>query len=433
MTKIKNAGVLAVTPLRRLALQIAEAGLQAIDTESVIKKIVRFDGAALSISGEIFARNALGRVIVLGAGKCSLAAARALEEILGENISGGAVLDLRSDPSLSRIKSFRGTHPLPSEENIRGTSEIIEFLKDLKENDLVIFVISGGGSALLCLPEGVGCEEEGRIWKFLTHAGAAIQEINTVRKHLSLARGGHLAKYAYPARVVSLIFSDVPGDDLQFVASGPTVKDTTSVSGAAAILEKYDILRTCGIENCGLVETPKEDKYFARVKNIVAVSNRVALEAMKREAEDAGFAAEICDARMSGEAREVGEKIIRKLHGAAGKTAFLYGGETTVKIAHHDRGHGHGGRSLELAVSALRFVENGELILPFASDGRDNGEFAGAICDTITKSRVGEMKVDIDSHLDQHDGYQFFEKIGNYLMTDDTGSNVSDLVIAIKE
>lgn len=433
MEKIKNADVLAVTPLRRSALRIAEAGLQAIDTESVIKKLVRFEGSTLSIAGETFDRNALGRVVVAGAGKCSLAAARALEDILGDNISSGAVLDLRSDPSLSRIKSFRGTHPLPSEENVRGAGEIVELLKDLKENDLVIFVISGGGSALLCLPEGVGCEEEGRIWKFLTHAGATIQEINTVRKHLSLARGGHLARYAYPARVVSLIFSDVPGNDIEFVASGPTMKDTTSVRDAAAILEKYDILRTCGIENCGLVETPKEDKYFARVKNIVAVSNTVALDAMKREAEDAGFAAEICDAYMSGEAREVGEKIIRKLHGAAGKTALLYGGETTVKIAHHDQGHGHGGRSVELAISALRFVEDGELILPFASDGRDNGEFAGAICDTITKNRSGEFGVDVITHLDQHDGYQFFEKVGNYLMTDDTGSNVSDLVIALKD
>ena len=275
----------------------------------------------------------------------------------------------------------------------------------------------------------MGCREEASILGALTRVGATIQEINTVRKHLSFARGGYIAKHAYPARVVSLIFSDVPGDDIQFISSGPTVKDRTTIEDAESILSKYDVLNTCGIEKCGLIETPKEDKYFERVKNIIVVSNMVALRGMEAKARSLGLNPVLCTARLTGEAREAGKKIAGELHKVPSRTVLLYGGETTVTI----RGRGHGGRNLELVTAALGEIQDNELIMAVASDGRDNGEFAGAICDKITKEEVRKRGIDWEEMLQDNNEYPLFEDIGHYLLTGDTGSNVADLFIALKE
>ncbi len=179
----------------------------------------------------------------------------------------GIVLDVQlpDQVQLKKFKYFRGTHPLPSDQNITHTKEIFKLLSDLHADDLVIFVISGGGSTLLCLPEANGtCLEERTIIETLLRSGATIQEINIIRKHLSLARGGFLAQAAYPAQIISLIISDIPGDDMSLVASGPTVKDTSTLNEADRILEKYQVLRVCGLDHCGLIETPKEDRYFEK-------------------------------------------------------------------------------------------------------------------------------------------------------------------------
>lgn len=428
MPKIKNFNELAISDTRKAALEIAEAGLQAIDTDKILHEVVKLNGDLLSVKGEKFPLGNVGRIFVVGIGKCAMEAATALEDIFGNRLYGGIVIDTEVKHNLKKIKALQGTHPLPSDENVVAARAVIALLKDLKEDDLVIFAISGGGSTLLCLPETGTCVEEAEVIETLMRAGATIQEINTVRKHLSLARGGYLAKYAYPAQVISLIFSDVPGDNLEFVASGPTLKDHTTVEEAEEILAKYDVLKTCGIEKCGLVETPKEDKYFERVKNILAVSNTIALAAMEEKAKALGFATQICTTCLSGEARDVGIGFAKNLHKAPKKTAFLYGGETTVTV----RGHGRGGRNLELALSAMREIKNGELIMTIASDGLDNGPFAGAICDTITKKAINERNFDLEAALDENSEYPLFEEVGHYLMTGDTGSNVSDLVIAVK-
>lgn len=427
--KIKNFDELAVSDSRRVALEIAEAGLQAIDTENVIRNTVRVDGSAIVIGDQRFELGGSGKVVIGGIGKCALEAAHALEDILGDRISGGTVLYIAGEPRLKKLEAIQGTHPLPSDQNVRGATAIVGTLKGLTETDLLIFVVSGGGSTLLCLPEDMGCREEASIMQALMQAGATIQEVNTVRKHLSLARGGYLAKYAYPARVVSLIFSDVPGNDIQFIASGPTVKDTTTIEEAEMILAKYNILNTCGMEKCGLVETPKDEKYFKNVSNILVVYNRVALDAMAKCAEEFGYAPRIVTENLNGEARDIGKKMVEELSGAAKKDVLLYGGETTVTV----KGRGRGGRNQELIVSALRFVKPGELLLAIGSDGRDNGELAGAICDTITKDAADGKNVDIKAHLDENNETPFFEEIGNYIMTGNTGSNVSDLIIALKE
>lgn len=426
--KIKNYQELAVNNLRKAVLEIAESGLEAIGTEKIIRESVRLENGKLFIKDNVFFLNKIGRIFVVGVGKCSLEAAAVLEDILKERIFDGIVIDVHEGVKLKKIKGYLGDHPFPTERNINATKEIISLLADMKENDLVIFIVSGGGSTLLCQPTNFTCNNEKEIIECLFRAGAEIEEINTIRKHISLARGGFLAKYAYPAQVASLIFSDVPGDNLEFIASGPTIKDTTTVFDAKHILDKYNICEKCGFLEESLIETPKEDKYFERVKNVLIVSNQNALEAMKKRSEKLGFSAEICSACLSGEAKKIGGKIIGKLGKTPEKTVLLYGGETTVNIV----GQGKGGRNQELALSALSFIGENEIIVSIASDGKDNTEFAGAICDIETKRKSEKIGIDIEGYLNNNDSSGFFEKTGDYILTGDTGSNVSDLVIAFK-
>jgi glycerate 2-kinase len=426
--KIKNFDELAQTDARRAALEIAEAGLAAIDTDGVIRRTVFFDGTWITIGAERFDIREIGRIIVSGVGKCAVEAVHTLEDILGDRISAGVVLYPTGEATFKHVQAFRGSHPLPTEENVRGARAMVDSLADLSDRDLVLFVVSGGGSTLLCLPEDEQCKNEAKIIQALMRTGATIQEMNTVRKHLSLARGGHLAKYAYPARVVSLILSDVPGNDIQFVASGPTVRDNTNVSDAVAILTAYDIFKKCEIDEKGLVETPKEEKYFARVKNLLVVSNSLALRAMETKAHELGLSAVIRDEMIFGEAAIVGSKIVRALHDAPAKTVHLYGGETTVTV----HGHGQGGRNLELILAIFGAIKPDELVMTIASDGHDHGPFAGAICDTMTVKAAQMVHADVEGTLSENNEYPLFEKIGNYLLTGDTGSNVSDLIIALK-
>ncbi|MEK7608256.1 MAG: DUF4147 domain-containing protein [Patescibacteria group bacterium] len=426
--KIKNSESLGTSELRRAALAIAEAGLDAIDTKKVIRNTVSISSEHLAISGESIALSSISNIIVCAVGKCAADGAEALEEILGDRISGGVVIDAKPLKKFARLTGYTGTHPLPSRENAKATKHLIDILEGAKEDDLVIMLISGGGSTLLSSPQDIEPEDEAEIFKLLTKQGATIQELNTARKHLSFARGGYLAKHAYPAKVVSLIFSDVPGNDLQFIASGPTVKDRTTIPEAMEIIEKY-IPRGEGRGYVrGLIETPKEDKYFKRVKNIILVSGDVALNAMAEKAKEAGFRPEICATCLTGEARMVGANIINHLHGAASRTAHLYGGEMTVTI----RGSGKGGRNMECALAGLSVIRDGELLLPFASDGKDSAEFAGGVCDIITREHAIQAGIDAQSFLANNDSFHFFEATGDNLLTGPTESNVSDLLIAIK-
>lgn len=426
--KIQNAQALSTSDARRAAIAIAEAGLEAIDTDAVIRSLVRADADSLEISGTKFVLNDIGRIIVIAVGKCAAQASLTLESILGERINAGISLDVRPVPTFAHIEGFQGTHPQPSDANSKAAATILERLSGSDERDLVIFVISGGGSTLLCLPDDMGCTEESNILQALTRAGATIQEINTVRKHLSLARGGFFAKAAYPARAVSLIFSDVPGNDLQFIASGPTVKDETSVADAERILARYDVLRTCNMERCGLVETPKDDKYFANVTNVLAVSNTLALEVMKKKADELGFPSRILTDRMTGEARDVAASMAETIAREKAPAALLWGGETTVTI----RGNGRGGRNLELALAATREIRDNTLVMSIASDGQDNGtNYAGAIADVPARQRAESAGLNMNDYLGRNDSYSFYERTGQYLSTGDTGSNVSDLVVAL--
>jgi glycerate-2-kinase len=426
--KIKNCKKLAKTKVRKLALEIAEAGLQAIDTFKVVKNTVSLQGKILKIQNEIYPLKDFKRLFVVGVGKCSLEAGAALEKNLGRLITGGIIADVRKG-KLKTLQTFAAGHPLPVPQNIGVTKKIIQLLSGLSKDDLVIFIISGGGSTILCQPHNATCEDEKKLYECLTKKGASIREINTVRKHTSFARGGFLAKHAYPAKSVALIFSDISGGNLEFIASGPTIKDTTTVDDAKRILAKFDRENTCGFMQ-KFIETPKDDKYFKNVKNHLVVSNRTALEAMAEKAKKLKLTPKIATLTLSGEARDAAKKIIKDLKSSAPKTALLYGGELTVTLKGKNP---CGGRLQEFGLSAVRFIDKKILLAAVASDGRDNNKFGGVICDAITKRKAKKINLNIENYLKENRSSDFWSKTGDYLRLGDTGSNVSDLIIAIQE
>jgi glycerate-2-kinase len=426
--KIQNSKELATSDLRAAALRVAEVGLQAIDTDAVVRRNVSYHDGNLRIFDKNFSIEPGGKFIIVGVGKCALEAARALEGILGERITAGVVIDIR-EGTLAKIQVFCGTHPFPSEANVAATSSIISLLGNLTLHDFVLFVVSGGGSTLLCQPKNFTCKDEQGLLHHLFETGATIREINTVRKHISLARGGYLAQYAYPAASCSLIFSDVPGDDLGFIASGPTMRDMTTVADARAVLQKYDSAGNFRAIADNLIETPKDEKYFANVANFLAVDNMTALEAMRGEGQKLGFAVKIATSTLHGEARDVGRAVVRELHAAVPQSMVLYGGETTVTIVNPK---GVGGRNQEVALGALQDIKDGELVMSVATDGHDNTGFGGALCDTMTRQTAEKKNLTPDIFLKENRSYDFFSAEGDYLMMGDTGSNVSDLIIALK-
>ncbi len=405
-------------------MDVIEAGLAAIATEKVLAANVSVAGSRLAIAGRQFNLNKVKQVKVVAVGKAAWAAAKFLEQKLGRTLSSGMALGLEPKGRLKKIQYFAGTHPWPSVANRDASFRIVGALKGLTSDDLVIFVISGGGSTLLSLSHDFSVDQEKELLADLFKKGATIQEINTVRKHISLARGGFLAKYAYPARSVALIFSDVPGNDLQFISSGPTVPDQTSVKDALAVIRKFRLK----VPPTALVETPKNQKYFKRVANVLLVSNKTALSAMAERARKKGLAARIISDRLTGEARIAGRQIAERLKNLPAGTLLLYGGETTVTI----KGKGKGGRNQELALSALQTVGAGEIVAAVASDGRDNSDFAGAFADEETKKSAAAKKMDIEAYLSDNNSYNFFKKVGGYILTGETGSNVADLILSFK-
>jgi glycerate-2-kinase len=413
--------------LRKDALSIAEAAYAAIDAENVIRRKIRVEDGQLHIVDRAYPLT--GRnVYFVGIGKCAVRAGLLLEQLLGGSLTAGIMLDVSAGTysDASKLELYVGTHPLPSEANARASARVLEFLSGRSESDLVIMLISGGGSALLSLPEmPMTSIDESDLFKKLTGSGAPIQELNTVRKHISKARGGALAVAAYPAEVVSLAVSDVPGDDLASIASGPTIRDTSTVADAKAALAKYGI----DTSRVTFLETEKDEKYFARVSNSLLLASRDALSAMLGEALARGYAARIADTRFSGEAGVIGRSISATLHESPSKSALLYAGESTVTLG---ASPGKGGRNQEMALATLEEVRSGELILPFASDGHDNTDHAGAISDELSRTHAAEKSLDIREHLEAHDSYLFFTGTSDALVTGLMPSNVADLVIALK-
>lgn len=427
--KIKNFEHIALSPERKEALEIIEEGLQSIDTRAVVHRSVQQFGEKIVIAGEEIVIQDRSKIFLVSIGKCGLEAAQEIARILGSHIHKGIVIDIHEgEIAHPEIRAYVGDHPFPSERNIHATKAMIDMLSGATERDIVIAVISGGGSSLLCQPENLTCIEEEHIVESLFRGGAPIEKVNTVRKHLSLAKGGYLAKHAYPARVIAMIFSDVPGDNLEFVASGPTVRDTTTVEDAKRVLSEFGITAEHAYAEKGLIETPKDPKFFANVKNVVVASNEIALHAMSDAARARGYGAMIRTKNFSGHARHIGAGIVSDLKTVPENTFLFYGGESTVVV----KGSGKGGRNQEVALSALRFFEDNEMIVSIASDGKDNTEFAGGICDIMTKTHAAESGLDVWKYLNENNSFEFFRRTGDYIETGVTGSNVSDLVLGIR-
>jgi hydroxypyruvate reductase len=388
-----------------------------------------------------------GRTIVVGAGKAAAAMAAAVEAHWTGPLEGLVVTRYGHGAPTSRIKVVEASHPVPDAAGPAAARAILDLVSGLTADDLVLSLISGGGSALLALPSGeVTLADKQAINRALLKSGAHIGEMNCVRKHLSAIKGGRLAAAAAPARVVSLIISDVPGDDLSVIASGPTVGDATTLADARAVIEKYKIDVSPAVRrhlSDPANETPKPgDKRLADVSNILIATPQSSLEAAAKIAHEEGFAPLILGNAIEGEARECGivhAGIALQSAGygqpAAPPCAIISGGETTVTV----RGKGRGGRNAEFLLSLAIALDGHDAISAIAADtdGIDGSEDnAGAIISPDTKARAIKSGVDLKARLADNDGYGVFSALGDLVMTGPTRTNVNDfraILVATKK
>lgn len=427
---IKNFEQLATSALRRQALSVAEAGLGAINTHRAFEKGLVYDARRdrLDILGKRKDLSKFRNVYCIAFGKAAFGGISSVARILGDRLTSGFAIDVSGQhPHISNITFRTGTHPHPTEQNVKAAKELVGFVSSAKENDLVICLISGGGSALLCHPHSIDVSSQAAILKELMKSGADIFEMNTVRKHLSVVKGGQLAKIIYPASCWSLIFSDVPGDDLSVIASGPTVRDETTTRDASGVLDKYQILQKLDLPAIKFFETPKEDKYFEKTENILFVTAKVALNAMKEKAEDLGFGVKIFSTQFQGEADKLAKDIIAA--NDKGHQCLIGAGESTVVV----KGQGVGGRNQEMALAALSSISENQVFIALASDGRDNTESAGAIVDTTTIQRAKNLGLDPQEYLENNDSFTFFEEVGDAVITGLTGSNAADFFVCLRK
>ena len=423
---IKNYSEIATNSLHTDALEILEAGYGAILTKNAIHNVVVRNPDGIRIKDEYISFVDFTRVFVIAIGKCAVDAGLALEEILAENITDGIVLDIKAG-KFNRLRSFIGTHPYPSSQNVSAVKEIITTISNLNEKDLVKTVISGGGSSHLSLPHEISSNDLTNITRAIMDKSAPIHELNIVRKHLSDIQGGSLAKFSYPAKVVSLIFSDVPGNDISTIASGPTVRDTSTKEEAEKILEKYDIRNACNLPELETIETPKDEKYFDNVTNLLVVTNDSALSAMAKKAEDLGYKAKIESDKVEGIAREFGMELSKRE--LSSKTCTLFGGETTVHVAEHP---GTGGRNQEFVLGGLEYLKDGVVLVGASSDGKDYSDAGGAIGDKELFERAKELGLNPQDFLANNNSFEFFKQAGGHIHTGSTGANVADLYFILK-
>jgi hydroxypyruvate reductase len=431
--------------LRKQALAIFNAALRAADpVEAVLRHFQVRDGS-LHVAGRRYALSRFDRIFVVGAGKASASMAKAVERVLGAQISGGLInVKYGHIDKLKRIELNECGHPKPDEAGVRGAARIAAIAQQAGERDLVIAVISGGGSALLPAPAPpVTLAEKQAITGLLLDCGANIHEINTVRKHISSIKGGQLARLAFPATVIALLLSDVIGDNLDVIGSGPAAPDASTFVDALAILRKYGIdtkapasvLERLRRGAAGEIpETPKPgDPALGRTQNVVVGSNILAVNAAAAKAKELGFRAMVLSTFIEGETRDVARMhaaIARqaRLYGqpAPAPVCFISGGETTVTI----RGNGKGGRNQEFALAAAIDIAGLEdvLVLSGGTDGTDGPtDAAGAMADGHTRDRAEKFGLAAKEFLANNDSYNFFKPLGDLLMTGPTNTNVMDV------
>ena len=460
-----------ISKLRKDALQIFKAAISENRAEKIIEEKVKLKGDQLSINlvksslrEEVFVKGKqfnkinkktynlakFKKIIVIGAGKASIYMAKAMEEILADRITKGLIITKYNHLArLKKIKFIEAGHPIPDKNAIFGAKKIKKLLNSAGKEDLVINLISGGGSSLMTLPvKGIYLKDIQKLTKLLLFSGATIHEINTIRKHLSQVKGGNLARLIYPAQSINLIISDVINNDLDVIASGPTVPDSSTFKQALNILKKYKLFNKVsknilkhlqeGVRS-KILETPKKnDLIFKKVYNLIVGSNRLVLEEARKKAQQLGYQTKIFSYALKGEARDVAKDQVNqfkkfldlKTKKQSQPICLISGGETTVTI----KGKGKGGRCQEFALASAIEISKKEnlVVLACGTDGTDGPtEAAGAIADGQTITKALKKHLNPEKYLTNNNSYYFFKKLGDLVITGPTHTNVMDLYLIL--
>ena len=434
---------------RQDARTIFAAGLEAADPAVAIRQWVRIHGDILCVGDCSYDLAKLNDIYVIGAGKATAKMARAVEELLDKRITGGLVIVKAGHAvPLQQVAIVEAGHPVPNEAGVKATETIIALLQETGEQDLVISLISGGASALLSCPTTeVSLQDKQKTTQALLNCGAKIQEINAIRKHISKVKGGRLAELAHPATVVSLFLSDVIGDSIDHIGSGPTAPDPSTFSDCLLVIQRYDVgaMIPRAVRNLlergaagEIAETPKpENPIFQKVQNLIVGNNELALSAARDKARALGYQTMVLSSSIEGEARSVAidhvamAKDLASARSEVRKPAcIISGGETTVTI----RGQGSGGRNQEFALAAAIEIDgmDGIVVLSGDTDGTDGPtDAAGGIVDGTTLRRARKKGLDARTHLSANDSYPFLKSVGDLLMTGPTLTNVMDLRLVL--
>jgi glycerate 2-kinase len=450
-TELINNGSDQVTRrARRLVVETLQFTLASVDPHVLVSQKVKRRGEKLHVENQIIPLGGYDRIFVMGAGKASGAMVEALEPILGNRLTDGLVVvpSGQKSPKLERVRSATASHPTPDMSSVNAAKALTALVEKLNSRDLLICVLSGGGSALLSLPtEPLTIEDKGSVARLLMNAGATIVELNTVRKHLSMIKGGWLAKRSHAGRILGLVISDVVGDRLDSIASGPISPDTTTFSDAIAVLRRHNLWETipgsvAKILNEGangsIPETPKSgDPCFRTVSYHFLGNNRVACTSARRYLRSKGVKAEILTSSATGEARYLGSfigsmarEIVQFDKPFRRPCALIVGGETTVTVT----GSGRGGRNQECTMACAEKIQGlkGIAMASIGSDGIDGPtDAAGAIADGMTISRSEELALKFDELLAQNDSYRFFLPLKDLVMTGRTSTNVNDVSVVV--
>jgi hydroxypyruvate reductase len=433
----------ALAALRHDVATIWEAALAAGDVAPLIRRQLHRSGDALQVGERSFDLSAGGRVLVLGCGKAGAAMARTVEEVVGDRISAGFVVVKDGYRAPTRVvRIAEAGHPVPDERGVKAATHLVELARSATGRDLIIFLISGGGSALTPAPVApITLAEKQGLTRSLLGAGATIFELNAVRKHLSAFKGGQLARAAAPASVLALVLSDVIGDPLDVIASGPTAPDPTTFADATEVLRARDLLapapasirQRLAAGSLGRVpETPKPgDPIFERVTNRVIGNNELVTAAAVRQAHALGYRPVLLTRELQGEARLVVPTLIERARAAEPPVCLIAAGETTVTV----RGRGRGGRCQEFALAAALEIAGDEsvAILAAGTDGTDGPtDAAGAIVDGSTVGRGRRAGWDARLALEDNDAYHALRATGDLILTGPTNTNLLDLYVVLR-
>jgi glycerate 2-kinase len=436
---------------KKIAIDMINSALQTVDPYQLILEQLNLEGNILFIQNrkEIDLTD-FNKIYVIGAGKGTAPMSLAVEELLGDRLTNGAInVKYGHGQNLNKIKLFEAGHPILDENTIKNTKQILQIADKAGENDLVIVLITGGGSALLeLLPDDIGLNDLTNLNQLLLSSGAAIDEINTIRKHVSLIKGGQLAKRIAPAKTISLILSDVIGDPLQSIASGPTAPDETTFAQAVDIILKYGLLDKIpakivtylqqGLKG-KISETPnKDDPVFNLVSNYVIGNNALALNRLRYEAENYGYNTILLTDRVQGEAKEIAKLLAGIIKSGidsgfpvASPGCILLGGEPTVTLT----GSGKGGRNQEITLATFQQLKDCRSEFYFCSFGTDGTDgptnAAGAWIDENTINMVNNKNLSIADYMKNNDSYHFFKAIDQLIITGPTRTNVMDLIFCL--